>query len=305
MIGYHVEKNGELAKLSFADRIITAYEEMTADGLNACMQVFVAGPRNTNIVATEADIAKLAAWPYHNRIVFHGTYLDSPWKLAPVAIANIRSELEIADRIGATGVVVHLPSLTGGLDNITEALKRIAHRADRTAVVWLEIKAAKSRDGTFETPDKIGQLFSTIATKRDKPRVGLCIDTQHLFACGVSFREYEPTMKWLEETKKAVDDARANGDDPTPIMIHLNDSKSALGSGIDAHENLCHGQIWHGYGLAAGKTDPSFSGLIAVLIWAEMNDIAVILETPEPKRDLALISALGVMRVQHDRYARA
>lgn len=295
MIGYHVEKNGDLARLSLSDRIITAYDQLVGMGLNPCIQVFIAGPRGTNIIATPADIARLASWPHRGRVVIHGTYIDSPWKLAPVSIANIRAELEISDRMGATGVIVHLPSLTGGLDNITSALSRIAQGAPRSSIMWLEIKAAKSRDGTFETPAKLGNLFRTVLAQPQRPKVGLCIDTQHLFACGVSFRDYDTTMDWLTDTRKALDAAAADAD-PIPIMIHLNDSQSALGSGIDKHAGLGQGQIWQGYGLAAGQQDPSFSGIMAVLVWAELNDVQVILETPNPMADIGLIRGLGVMR---------
>lgn len=311
MIGYHVEKNGNLAKMSLADRIMTAHSQMAAMGFRPCVQVYVTGPRSTNIIPTPDDIAKLSAWEHRGCVAIHGSYIDSPWKLAPVSIANIRTEMEISDRMGSTGVVVHLPSLTGGLDNITTALSRIAHGQHRESLMWLELKAAKSRDGTFETPAKIGQLFRNVMSQSLRPNVGLCIDTQHLYACGVSFREYDATMEWLIQTRKALDDcvdmaasahasaaasAHAAASARIPIMIHLNDSKSALGSGIDSHASLGQGQIWQGYGFAAGQQDPSFSGIMAVLVWAELNDVHVILETPDPLADLELIRGLGIMR---------
>ncbi len=287
MIGYHVKKEGAFAHLTLAERLIAAYDEIAQMGLQPALQIYVTGPQSSNVLITEEDIARLAAWPHRSSVVIHGAYIDAPWKLMPTSIANIRAEMTISDRIGATGVVVHLPSLTGGLANIAKALERIANPAIRSTM-WLEIKAAKTTDGTFETPEKIAELFAGITALESKPKCGLCIDTQHLYACGVSFREYTTTRKWLKQTRKLLPPEY-------PIMIHLNDSQSKLGSGVDRHENLTRGEIWRGFGPAAGDEDISGSGIMALLIWAEAHNVMVILETPEPKADLEIIRATGAM----------
>lgn len=290
-IGYHVERSGSFKNMSLAERVIAAYEKMQADGFSPCVQIFASVPQSAKSIVQAADIKTITEWPHHDKIVIHAPYTASPWKLSPYGVSIVKNELAVCDKLMAAGVVIHLPSLTGSLGSIGEALTAIGEKYDST--LWLEIKAAKSRDGTFETPEKLGALFAAIDALEKKPNCGLCIDTQHLFACGVSFRDYDATMKWLVETRAAVPEK-------FPIMFHLNDSVSELGSGIDKHAPLCQGNIWKGYGLASGKQDPSFSGIMAVLIWAEMNDALVVLETPDPVNDdLPIIKGLGVMVSAH------
>lgn len=287
-IGYHVERKGDFAKLSLAERVIEAYDEMHESGLSPCVQIFACNPRSGGPVVKDEDIATLAKWPHHAKIVIHGSYLSTPWKLNPRSIGVLRKELQICDEIGAAGVVAHLPASLESGNNICKALEMVAGKNPPESTLWLEIKAAKSRAGTYETPEKIKDLFDEIKDCKRRPHVGLCVDTQHLFACGVSFRDYEGAMDWLEETRRLLPKE-------FPIMIHLNDSKSALGSGVDAHENLGHGQIWHGYGLRANQRDPSDSGIMAVLVWAELNDALVVLETPDPAEDLKIVRGLSVL----------
>jgi endonuclease IV len=78
-------------------------------------------------------------------------------------------------------------------------------------------------------------------------------------------------------------------------MMHLNDSASTLASGKDKHAGLCHGNIWKSYNMESGHLKLEDSGLIAILEWAEMNDIALILERDSTgiSKDLQLLQQLG------------
>jgi hypothetical protein len=78
-------------------------------------------------------------------------------------------------------------------------------------------------------------------------------------------------------------------------MMHLNDSASSLGSGVDRHETLCHGKLWSAYHPETGHLPIENSGLVAILNWAEAHDIMTILERDEEGtvQDLTLIQTLG------------
>jgi endonuclease IV len=135
-------------------------------------------------------------------------------------------------------------------------------------MLWLEINAAKPTEGTFETPEKITTLFN----KLNNPSFGLCIDTAHLWSLGVSMTTHDEALHWLEKLPDV------------PTMIHLNDSRAVFGSGVDRHQTLTMGNIWH----------EDCTGLMVILDWAYKAGYMIILERhPEGlKSDLKTITRL-------------
>ena len=161
----------------------------------------------------------------------------------------------------------------------------------RPQVLWLEIHSAKSSNFTYETPEKLSRLFARIASyglNMRNVKVGLCIDTAHLFACGTSLETFDAAKRWIE----GINPLRASG---IPIMMHLNDSASSLNSGIDKHEILCGGMIWSAYHPTTGHLPFERSGLNYLLEWADSNRIVCILERDDDElhKDLKLIHELG------------
>ena len=103
----------------------------------------------------------------------------------------------------------------------------------------------------------------------DKNTIGLCIDTQHIFGSGTN------ALNNHEDIVKLFDDAHSVYG-KNPDVIHLNDSKVALGARVDRHEGLRRGYIWH----------QSDEGLKSLLDYCYDQDIDVILETPTSSSDL-------------------
>jgi deoxyribonuclease-4 len=110
---------------------------------------------------------------------------------------------------------------------------------------------------------KFEHLSRIIELVEDKTRVGVCLDTCHLFAAGYDLR----TQTVCEQTFKAFD--RQVGLHYLKAM-HLNDSKTALGSRVDRHESLGQGMIgWACFEYIAKDS--------------RFNDIPLILETIHPE----------------------
>jgi endonuclease IV len=197
--------------------------------------------------------------------------------------------LRIAARIGATGVIVHLAAGAADEANLKYVIEEVTNLPDevRNAVTfWLEIHTAKPGPFTYETPAKLRTLFERVKKCDTKGmKIGLCIDTAHLFSCGMALDTYEKADEWLSEVSEIG----------VPLMMHLNDSASSLASGIDQHENLCEGKIWSAYHPEKGHLPIEESGLVAILNWAESNDILTILERDDEGtiKDLRLIQSLG------------
>lgn len=118
------------------------------------------------------------------------------------------------------------------------------------------IRIVESINGIFaETPDvptrlllettagqgsSLGHTFETLAFMmekvKDRSRIGICLDTCHIFAAGYDIRSrksYDETMNTFESIIGMHH----------LYLIHLNDSKKRLGSGIDRHEHIGRGHI--------------------------------------------------------------
>ena len=105
-------------------------------------------------------------------------------------------------------------------------------------------------------------LAEIIEMVEDKKRVGVCLDTCHMFAAGYDIRTESAYLKTMEEFDSVIGFKYLKG-------MHLNDAKSTLGSRVDRHESIGKGNI----GLEAFRlimNDPRF------------DDIPLILETPDP-----------------------
>jgi len=95
----------------------------------------------------------------------------------------------------------------------------------------------------------------------DRSRVGVCIDTCHAFASGYDLSNAEGFKKVFSEFERVVGFKYLKG-------MHLNESKKALGTRVDRHDNLHRGEL----------KDEVFS---LIMNDARFDDMPLILETPE------------------------
>jgi len=107
-------------------------------------------------------------------------------------------------------------------------------------------------------------LADLIERSKDPDRVGVCIDTCHIFAAGYDIRSKEAYQATMDEFGRIVGFEKLMG-------VHLNDAKSELGSKVDRHNSLREGNIG-GEGFRLLMQDPRFT------------DIPIVLETPDPDR---------------------
>ena len=80
------------------------------------------------------------------------------------------------------------------------------------------------------------QLAAIIDAVGGDPRVGICLDTCHLFAAGYDLR----TREGLDDAGRQLDGTCGRD---RLVMLHLNDSKTPLGSNRDRHDNIGEGHI--------------------------------------------------------------
>lgn len=179
------------------------------------------------------------------------------------SLPALRDELDRAEQLAIPGVVMH-PGSPGdlsrdwGILTIADALNQIFDETpDQTARVLLETTAGQGRS--------IGCRFEDLADIIDRveqtDRIGVCLDTCHIFAAGYDIRRaslYEETMRAFDETI-GLNRLRA---------IHLNDSLKPFNSHVDRHAPIGRGHI----GLTA------FGHLLND---HRLRDIPMVLETPK------------------------
>ncbi len=264
LIGAHVRGGGPLtARL---DRGV----ELGADAV----QIFTQSPRAwkptqyaPDVLAAYRDAAR--AHETVRATFAHATYLinlaGTDDALLAKSLECLVANLSVARGMGASGLVLHVGSHHGtGLD---DALPRIAsalsvaldqaddpEEDDLPACPILLENAAGGGGTVGRTLEELECVLDAVG--RDE-RVGVCIDTQHLWASGVDYSTIAGADAVIEEVEARFGLTRLG-------CLHLNDSKVPFGSNRDRHENPGDGSIGSD-GLAAFIGHPALARVPALL----------------------------------------
>jgi endonuclease IV len=273
MFGPHVNRSakepggggGMAAHVEAARRVaLAAGVRMQAAAL------FVGPPRSLRVTLAAAEAAELAAYLRRTgvRAVAHSAYVAAPWGGSADAARHIRAELAACDAAGVEGLVVHLPKLP--VADVLQFAARLLNPDAPNVRVFLETPAVRPSESHYETPEKLEALFRGLRALVDPrlDRFGLCVDTAHLWTCGVDVRSREAAAAWLGGLE-----AVAETIPPDRVMLHLNDSARPRGVGPDTHAPLAGGQIWGDL-----RGDLAASGLAAFVDYATRHDTLTILE---------------------------
>jgi deoxyribonuclease-4 len=263
------------AHVSTAGGLSTAIERGTERGCES-IQIFHQSPRMWRPTAYgEDDFAAFREAMDASRVkavVIHAVYLincaSNEHEIRSKSIASLTHALRLGDAINAAGVVIHPGTLKGkpleeGLELAGQAFGEALAESDRCPLLLENTAGAK---GT------LGRSFSELAELIDRggggKRIGLCLDSCHLLASGFEVRTPEAIGEVLDECVSAVGLDRLQ-------CVHVNDSKSELGSNRDRHAALTEGEIGAD-GLAAFLSEPRFEKL------------PVCLETPGPSGTIGI-----------------
>jgi len=217
-------------------------------------------------------------------IVTHASYLINLATTNPEfhakSIAGMIDELDRAERLGIHAVVLHPGAHLGagpdkGLDQIARSLDQVHAAIPNHRVVTLLETAAGQGSCLGCTFEELGQVISLVDDKR---RVGVCIDTCHVFAAGYDIRTRAGYESMIEEVERHVGIENVGA-------FHINDSKRELGSRVDRHEHIGKGQL----GLDAFSfvlNDPRFRRV------PKMIETPKTVETVSDRRNLRLLRSL-------------
>jgi len=174
-------------------------------------------------------------------VVTHMPYLPnlaSPKKaIYNKSVKSLTAELDRCGILGIPYVVTHLGSHLGkgadiGLVNLVSAINFALDQNNNDVMLLLE-NTAGTKNSMGSTFEEIRRIVDGI---EDKQRVGICLDTAHVFAAGYDIRTPDGVDQTLMKFESTLGLERLK-------VIHLNDSKGELGCGRDRHEHIGLGYI--------------------------------------------------------------
>jgi deoxyribonuclease-4 len=276
LIGAHVSPAGGPAK---------AVERGVERGARA-IQIFNQNPRawKPTVYSGEAvtDFRKAMKTSDVDALLIHAVYLlnagsDDP-EIREKTLTSLIASLRAGDALGAHAVVLHPGSAkTGDVgDAIARAGDLIREALAESERCPLHLENTAGAGGTLGR--SFDELAALIHAAGGDARLGMCLDSCHLYASGHDIRTAAGIATMLDECDAKVGITRVGS-------LHLNDSQVGLGSNRDRHADIGRGELGE-HGCSMFLSEPRFAGL------------PVVLETPGPDKkgtppeEIALCHAL-------------
>lgn len=194
-------------------------------------------------------------------LLIHAVYLlnagsEDP-EIRAKTLTSLTSSLRAGERLGAHCVVLHPGSALKG--DVGAAIARagavIAEALAESSGCALHLENTAGSGGT------LGRSFEELAALIDAAgaheRLGVCLDSCHLYASGYDIRTADGLTATLDDCDRLCGPERLGS-------LHLNDSKVGLGSNVDRHAVVGEGELGE-LGCALFLSEPRFDGLPCVL----------------------------------------
>jgi len=235
-------------------------EELGVDS----MQLFVQSPRAWRF--PDHDPADLAAFRERRQELGIGGVLVHAIYLVNLATPNDDFYSKSVTTLGSTvdaacaieaDVVFHVGSHQGagfeeGLKRVVPALAQALERCSETT--WLLMENSAGAGGTIgRSIDELAALYEALGRH---PRLGICLDSCHLWVSGFDVTDRGELDRMLDDVDKRIGLERLRA-------LHINDAQAPLGSNRDRHANILEGLMGEQLGAFLGH--PSLQGLPAVM----------------------------------------
>jgi deoxyribonuclease-4 len=262
LIGAHVSPAGGVAK---------AVERGIERGCHA-IQIFNQNPRawRPREYAPDDVEAFHAAMDASDvdALLIHAVYLlncaSDDREIRDKSLASLIASLRAGKELSAHAVVLHPGSAKAG--EVRPAIRRagevIREALDESETCPIHLENTAGAGGTLGR--SFGELAELIDAAGGDGRIGICLDSCHLFASGFDIRTAQGLTETLDECVAQVGLERLGS-------LHLNDSQAPLGSNRDRHADVGEGELGPD-GCAVFLSEPRFQGL------------PLVLETPGPDK---------------------
>ena len=250
--------------MSAAGGIDTAIDRIVAIG-GDCAQVFTQSPRMWRPTAHKPEAIERfksrRAEAGVGGVVCPALYLVNlatpDDTIYDKSVATMRATVDAACAIEADGVIFHVGSHLGagfdsGVARVAAALEQILERCQGDT--WLLIENSAGAGGTIgRSVDELAALHDALG---GHPRLGVCLDSCHLYASGYDVTDAAVVEELVGEIDSTIGLDRLRA-------LHVNDSAAPLGSNRDRHANILEGLM--GEGLGAFLAHPRLQHLGAYL----------------------------------------
>jgi deoxyribonuclease-4 len=252
-----------------------------ANSINAnAVQIFLGSNQSSSLKSktklTPDDITTIKQHIHHTKttLIIHSIYLLNFCKAPPTSgrvkymHENIQYDLQLGHQIGAKCVVLHLGfkldiDPTIAISNLIKNINYIINHMPKGGIkLALETSAGKGSEMGY-TLEELTTIWNGIK-HHGHQKVGICIDTAHIFVTGYDISTPTGIKKYLAEFNHKIGIKNIT-------LIHLNDSRYPTASRKDEHRGIGHGLI---YNSSNGKL-----ALKYLLKTAKQHHIPIILET--------------------------
>jgi deoxyribonuclease IV len=253
------------------------------------VQLFAQSPRMWRFPEhAEADLARFRerrAEGGIGAVLIHALYLcnlASPDDVVyEKSAATMRATVDAACAIEAD-VVFHVGShlgsgLEAGLERAVPALRGVLDRCSDTT--WLLVENSAGAGGTIGR--SIDELATIVDALDGHPRLGVCLDSCHLFVSGIDIGEPKAIKAVLDEVKARIGLDRLRA-------LHVNDAAAPLGSNRDRHANVLEGELGERLG--------------AFLAPKALQRLPAVMETPGPDNHGPDAAEMQKLRDLHARW---
>jgi deoxyribonuclease IV len=201
------------------------------------------------------------------------------------SVDTMRATVDAACAIEADAVVFHVGShlgagLDAGLERVVPALTQVLDRCNEST--WLLMENSAGAGGTVgRSIEELGVIFEALG-RHD--RLGVCLDSCHLFVSGVDVRDPATMDAVVADVDERIGLDRLR-------VLHANDAKAPLGSNRDRHDNIDDGLIGEGLGV--------------FLAHPQLQHLPVVLEVPGKDGKGPNAEEIRKLRELHARAARS
>jgi deoxyribonuclease-4 len=221
-------------------------------------------------------------------VLIHAVYLlncasEDP-DIREKSLLSLTHSLRVGNAIGAAGVVLHPGSAKTGDPQaaILRAGEVIREALSESELCPLHLENTAGAGGTLGR--SIDELVALLDAAGAGERLGLCLDSCHLFASGYDIRSPAGVDELMDEIARKIGLQRVGS-------LHLNDSQTPLGSNRDRHANIGQGELGE-------------KGCVAFLGAPQLQDLPCILETPGENRSGATRKEVQLAMKLHKRGVR-
>jgi deoxyribonuclease-4 len=209
------------------------------------IQFFSRNPRGWKYSPLKKKEVKAFRSSIHSAVLFpiflHMPYLPNiaaaKSKFYKRSIHSITTDLQRAEQLGAQYLIMHIghrmeSSEDQAIETVSQGINQAFEKVKNAVVLLMENTAGQGTEIGY-TFDQIKKVFEGV---HDRQRMGVCLDTAHSFEAGYDLSNEDGIERTLDDFDQTLGLQRLH-------LLHLNDSKTPLGSRKDRHWHIGEGYI--------------------------------------------------------------